>query len=91
MNLTRRKFTEEELDIISKNNGKVTLKKLANELLGINYSVLSTMMNEQNIEFKSIKTSITREPVESSAMTKKYNEFNEELLTDEHLNQWFAY
>ena len=45
-----RLFTEEEIQIIKDNNGKIMMKELA-DLLGWNYTVISGEMVKQRIQF----------------------------------------
>jgi hypothetical protein len=75
-------FTTAQLKTIKKNDGKITLKALA-ELLEMNYSNLSGALSFYKVSFTPIKPKRRERFVEKSKMDKTHNEKGEELLTDE--------
>ena len=84
-----REFTPEELKVIKSNSGKVTLVKLA-EIMGINYTNLSTALNQHRVPFTPFKTPKVMPKKESSALVKIKNERGELLLTDDIIQSWYA-
>lgn len=82
-----RDFTEAELKTIKEKNGKISLLELS-KLLNINYSSLSSMINQHKVQF-SAQRKPTYIKKESPAMTKTKNDEGELLLTDEMTKGWF--
>lgn len=88
MNKTKRvfrDFTEEELKIIKENSGKVNLQELSVKL-NINYTNLSSALHQHRIPFKPRKRSHNAKEVE---VQRTHDDEGNELLTDDHLKEWF--
>ena len=83
----RRIFTDIELQIIKDNSGKVNIKELS-LLLNINYTSLSTAMNEQRVPFAPRKSVRKPTVVPSASMVKIKNNKGENIVTDELLKEW---
>ena len=85
-----RKFTPEELKIISDSNGKVTLADLAVKL-DFNYTNLCTAIKQHRVFFNPLRTERIIPTRVSSALSKSVDDSGKELLTDKLMKSWFQY
>ncbi len=81
-------FTPEQLKLIKDNDKVITLTDLGKKL-GINYTNLSGALKKFRITFNPKKKVSKQLPSNIKAtMTKKYDEFGQELVTDELMKIW---
>lgn len=84
-----KKLSEQELVKVKELSGTITVQKLA-EVLGWNYSNLSTVMKRDRIPFVSKRNpkAPTRKP-DNNKMDKDKNSKGQKIVTDEMMNEWF--
>lgn len=85
-----RVFTPEELIVIKENSGKKTLAELA-EIMNINYSNLSSMLNQHRVFFAPLRVSKVTRTKTKAGLTKEKNEKGEMLLTDKMMTEYAYY
>lgn len=84
-----RDFTKEELELITKNQEKISTVDLAKKL-NINYSNLTAMLKQNKMIFIPFKNKKIVKRQDSPVMLKKFDEEGNALLTDDHYKDWFG-